>query len=613
MDHAVQPPDVLELCGIRTSEPNMRGILDTIRRFAQLDSPVLVNGETGTGKELVARALHALSARQHRPLVVIDCAVLPDSLAESELFGHERGAFTGAERAYPGRIEMAAGGTLFLDEVNSLSLAIQGKLLRFLEQGQLQRLGQQRSISVDARLIAASNVPLEHCVRSGRMRADFFYRLNVLTIDLPPLRERINDVPLLVHQFFDEDPLPRRLGIRSVSREVMSQLRAMPWPGNVRELRNLLRRSVVLGAVDGVVRRLDIVPDVMPPLPLGPEKPPSTISLAFRKWMRQREQEYLAGLVEKYATVGQQATAAGLPERTLYRKLKSFGLRTSPLPARRVERGVRLPRTARPQTIVAPNAGLTTGDGTNQYVLGDRDLTLIDAAPLVDVNARRLISTLRGDGRRLGRVLLTHLHTDHSGGAPALRRTDHATVAAHAQHAHSFVEREALAPDQLLADGDEIPYEKGRLRVLHTPGHESGHCCYYEPESRWLFTGDLINGIGMVVIAPPEGDVDACLTSLRRLLDLELDMLFPGHGPAVDRPHARIAQEINDILLRERRILALVASGHHTVSRIVDDLYVDLHPALRPSAMFTVHAHLHKLVTERAVVEEPPDRFRLQA
>jgi DNA-binding NtrC family response regulator len=312
----------------------MMALLAGIRRFAALEASVLVEGETGTGKELVARALHLLSPRAQRPLVTADCAALPETLAESELFGHERGAFTGAERRYTGRIEAAAGGTLFLDEVNSLPLPIQGKLLRFLELREFVRLGHGRPVSVDVRVISASNQPLEALVGAGTVRPDFYYRLNVLRLRLPPLRERVEDIPLLVEQFLAEDALAAQLGVRGVSDEVLRRLAALPWPGNVRELRNVVRKALVGGAHDGVLSRLPeeaSEPEPRPAVALPPAVPPA---VDFRRWMRQQERAYLERLVEGRSSIADQMTVSGLPQRTLYRKLRAHGLRTAPVPVR---------------------------------------------------------------------------------------------------------------------------------------------------------------------------------------------------------------------------------------------------------------------------------------
>jgi transcriptional regulator with PAS, ATPase and Fis domain len=259
-------------------------------------------------------------------MVTADCAALPEALAESELFGHERGAFTGADRRYAGRIEAAEGGTLFLDEVNSLSLGMQAKLLRFLEVRELWRIGQQRPVSVDVRVLSATNVRLEDMVASGQMRADFFYRLKVLEINVPPLRERLDDLPLLVDQFFAEDMLPRQLGVTRVTEGVLTTLRGFPWTGNVRELWNTLRRSVADGADGAVLRRVSGYREE--PLPVRVGDAGSAGSRAgFRPWIHEKEREYLADLVEHNSTMAQQVQISGLPERTLYRKLRALGLR----------------------------------------------------------------------------------------------------------------------------------------------------------------------------------------------------------------------------------------------------------------------------------------------
>jgi len=311
-----------ELCGIVTRSPIMARLLEDLWLFAPLTEPVLIQGETGTGKSLVARALHTLSARRDEPFVTIECGALPESLIESELFGHERGAFTGADRAYPGRVEAARGGTLFLDEVNSISLGTQGKLLRLLEEGEFCRVGQQRPISIDVRVVAASNAPMADLVAAGRMRADFYYRLNVLAITVPPLRERLEDVPALVRHFLERDSLPRRCGVTAVADTVIKELQVGTWPGNVRELFNVLRREVVLGGEGSVLEHISLPgPPVPPPAAINASAP-----VGFRVWMRDREREYLVDLMKRLSGTAQVAAVAGLPERTLYRKIKKLEL-----------------------------------------------------------------------------------------------------------------------------------------------------------------------------------------------------------------------------------------------------------------------------------------------
>ena len=231
---------------ITGQSPPMRQVFKMIQAAAPTDTTVLVTGETGTGKELVARALHNLSTRRHQPLVKVNCAALPAGLVESELFGHEKGAFTGALARRIGRFELAHGGTLFLDEIGDLPPELQPKLLRVLQEGEFERVGGAQTMRVDVRVIAATNRDLEQAIHAGRFRADLYYRLSVLPLRLPPLRERIPDVSLLVDYFLQK--YAARLGKRvpTVPATLARQLEAYPWPGNVRELENVVERGLVL-------------------------------------------------------------------------------------------------------------------------------------------------------------------------------------------------------------------------------------------------------------------------------------------------------------------------------------------------------------------------------
>jgi formate hydrogenlyase transcriptional activator len=226
----------------------MRRALNEVRIVAPTDSAVLIHGETGTGKELIARAIHDQSLRKHEPFVTLNCAAIPSGLLESELFGHERGAYTGALNSAIGRFQLAHQGTLFLDEIGDMPLELQPKLLRVLQEQEFERLGSTRTIRVDVRIVAATNRDLSAMVRERQFRADLFYRLHVFPIALPPLRERLDDIPLLVRHFVEKfgDRMNRQ--IRIIPEDVMEVLKNYSWPGNIRELQNFIERAVILSS-----------------------------------------------------------------------------------------------------------------------------------------------------------------------------------------------------------------------------------------------------------------------------------------------------------------------------------------------------------------------------
>jgi transcriptional regulator with GAF, ATPase, and Fis domain len=239
-----RPSDNLEteLPDVVGSSPAMREVYRLTRAVARAPTTVLLVGETGTGKELVAKAIHKLSLRADGPYVSVNCGALAESLLESELFGHVKGAFTGAVQSRVGRIQAAQGGTLFLDEIGELPLGLQAKLLRFIEQGEVQRLGSTDNFRVDVRVVAATNAHLTDLVKERKFREDLYYRLAIFPIQVPPLRERLSDVPELVEAFLS-DLSPRQL---TITRDALEILRQHTWPGNVRELRNVIERASIL-------------------------------------------------------------------------------------------------------------------------------------------------------------------------------------------------------------------------------------------------------------------------------------------------------------------------------------------------------------------------------
>jgi len=334
--------EVREFSALIGRHPRMQDVYKTIGRIAGTDVSVLLRGESGTGKELVARALHHYSRRSGRPFVAVSCAAIPAALLESEMFGHERGAFTDARERRLGKFELAHGGTLYLDEIGDMPLELQAKLLRALQERTIERLGGQEPIRVDVRVLAATHRDLEEAMREARFREDLYYRLNVVTVNLPPLRERRRDVPLLVEHFLAK--YADALGERAVAPEALDRLVGHDWPGNVRELENVIQRAMVL-AGSGV-----ILPEH---LPIGPVSAAASVAvdatledIIERKLMdcvrglRDRAAanlyDLMVGLVEKpllravlRETGGNQVRAAqilGINRNTLRKKLTEHGI-----------------------------------------------------------------------------------------------------------------------------------------------------------------------------------------------------------------------------------------------------------------------------------------------
>jgi two-component system response regulator HydG len=300
------------------TSPAMRRVLDSISQVAQASTTVLVLGESGTGKELVARAVHRRSRRSRGPFVAINCAAIPVTLLESELFGHERGAFTGAFARREGRFKMADGGTLFLDEVAELDPMVQAKLLRVLQEGEFERLGGTQTIRTDVRVVASTNKNLAEMVRAGRFREDLYYRLNVISIVLPPLRERPDDIPLLVQHFLARFAARNRKEVRTVAREAMELMMAHDWPGNVRELENTIEHAVVLCRGDTI--RAEDLPDLV--ATEAGAKQYLTIQLGTP--LDEIEQQVIQQTLR--ITKGNKRLAAqllGIATRTVYRKVES--------------------------------------------------------------------------------------------------------------------------------------------------------------------------------------------------------------------------------------------------------------------------------------------------
>jgi transcriptional regulator with GAF, ATPase, and Fis domain len=291
-------------------------VLHQVEQVAPTDSSVRVRGETGSGKELVAQAIHRQSPRRSHLMVKVNCAALPSGLVESELFGREKGAFTGALTRQVGRFEVADGSTLFLDEIGELSLEVQAKLLRVLETGEFERLGSPRTIKVDVRVIAATNRELAEEIRKGRFREDLYYRLNVFPIRVPPLRERPEDIPQLVWTFLGE--LSARMGkrITQVPRKTMDALQRHPWPGNVRELKNVIEHGAILTSGDTL--RVPLLEDAAPAAASQP-----TLADAERQIVLQALE------ARRWRIKGPNGTAAalGLNPSTLYSRMKKLGIR----------------------------------------------------------------------------------------------------------------------------------------------------------------------------------------------------------------------------------------------------------------------------------------------
>ena len=345
---SVTPPlePEAELPGLIGNTPAMQEVYRMTRRVAPTSATVLLTGETGTGKELIARAIHELSPRASGPFIRVNCGALSESLLESELFGHVKGAFTSANENRTGRFEAAHGGTIFLDEINSVSYTLQVKLLRVLQEQEFERVGDTRTIRVDCRVVAATNRDLMDEIDAGKFREDLYYRLNVLPIDLPPLRERADDIPGLVAYFVQKYAEVNRRPLPSVPKETLFALQRYAWPGNVRELQNYIERSIVL-SLNGVLS-LDLLPAHvrgLAPVRLAKHAPrnPETLCRELVSVGMQQAGEEAADMYERVVSLVEReliqqvlkscqgvqtkaATRLGINRNTLHKKISDFGL-----------------------------------------------------------------------------------------------------------------------------------------------------------------------------------------------------------------------------------------------------------------------------------------------
>ncbi len=308
------------LDSIQGKSPAMVAVYKLVARVAPTDSTVLIHGESGTGKELIARALHNNSQRSTGPFVAVDCGTLTETLLESELFGHEKGAFTGAISQKKGLLELATGGTCFLDEIGDISPTLQSKLLRVLQEREIRRVGGSEAIKVDARVVAATNKDLKKLVEARQFREDLFYRLNVVTITLPSLRERHEDIPILAQYFLQKYGKADSKRVTEISPSAMALLVQHDWPGNVRELEHTIERAIIL------TPHTSIVPEVLPAAIAS--RPDSAVRKTGWQTLEQLERDHIFKVLDAFK--GDETLAAeilGIHRKTLHRKLKEYGLR----------------------------------------------------------------------------------------------------------------------------------------------------------------------------------------------------------------------------------------------------------------------------------------------
>jgi two-component system, NtrC family, nitrogen regulation response regulator NtrX len=309
--------------------PGLAKVLDAVRRAAPTTATVLLTGESGVGKELVARAIHRNSLRSRERFIQVNCAAIPDDLIESELFGHEKGSFTGATEKQIGKFEQADRGTIFLDEVGDMSLKTQAKVLRVLQEGEVERLGSSRTIKVDVRVIAATNKDLESEFEKGTFREDLFFRLNVIPVHVPPLRERAEDVPLLVRQFLDVLSRESNLRPKKITPAAMDVLQRHRWKGNIRELRNTVERLVIMTPGDTIdVADLPAIVRSVESSPAGPDVDATRAAGTLRDFKEVSERAFLVQkLRETNWNISKTAELIDTPRSNLYKKLEQYGIK----------------------------------------------------------------------------------------------------------------------------------------------------------------------------------------------------------------------------------------------------------------------------------------------
>ena len=314
---------------IVSKDPRMLDILQLVNKVASTSSSVLITGESGTGKELIARSLHQHGNRSKAPFVAINCAAIPSELMESELFGHEKGSFTGAHTRSIGKFEHANGGTIFLDEISALRSELQAKLLRVLQDKEIVRLGSNRIIKVDVRIVAATNTNLEELIEAGSFRSDLYFRLNVIPVKLPPLRERQGDVKLLAQHFLNRFNVQLKRDINGFTDKSLDTLERYPWPGNIRELENLIERMVVLGSDSDPISFADLPLDILLDSSLTPKTPPLGDGLLQAR--ENFERQYILKALKKAGwNQSEAARILNIHRNTLIQKMKSLGIKETP-------------------------------------------------------------------------------------------------------------------------------------------------------------------------------------------------------------------------------------------------------------------------------------------